>query len=162
MSEQPDLTVLFVCMGNICRSPTAQGMFEYLVEEAGLSERIDIDSAGTHAYHIGERPYKRATQAAAGRGIDLSRQRARRVEAADFARFDYLLAMDSSNLDDLLAICPQQHRDKIRLFLEFAEDLSQCEVPDPYYGGNQGFERVLDLIEMGARALLEDVQRRLA
>jgi protein-tyrosine phosphatase len=161
MSEFPRVTVLFVCMGNICRSPTAQGVFEHLLEAARLSEHIDVDSAGTHAYHIGEKPDKRATQAAAGRGIDLSRQRARRVEAADFARFDYVLAMDSSNLEDLIAICPQQHRDKIQLFLEFAEDLSQREVPDPYYGGDQGFERVLDLIEMGARALLEDARQRL-
>jgi protein-tyrosine phosphatase len=136
-------------------------VFEHLLEEARLSEHIDVDSAGTHAYHIGERPDKRATQAAAGRGIDLSRQRARRVETADFARFDYVLAMDSSNLEDLIAICPQQHRDKIQLFLELAEDLSQREVPDPYYGGDQGFERVLDLIEMGARALLEDARQRL-
>jgi len=149
-------------MGNICRSPTAQGMFEYLLEEAQLSEHIDVDSAGTHAYHIGEKPDKRATQAAAGRGIDLSRQRARCVEAADFVRFDYVLAMDSSNLDDLLAICPQAQQNKIRLFLEFAQDLSEREVPDPYYGGEQGFERVMDLIEMGARALLEDVRQRLA
>ena len=161
MSEFPRVTVLFVCMGNICRSPTAQGVFEHLLEEARLREHIDVDSAGTHAYHIGERPDKRATQAAAGRGIDLSRQRARRVETADFARFDYVLAMDSSNLEDLIAICPQQHRDKLQLFLEFAEDLSQREVPDPYYGGDQGFERVLDLIEMGARALLEDARQRL-
>ncbi|MGB5405295.1 MAG: low molecular weight protein-tyrosine-phosphatase [Thiogranum sp.] len=161
MSENQRVTVLFVCMGNICRSPTAQGVFESLLEEARLGEHIDVDSAGTHAYHIGKRPDERATQAAAGRGIDLSRQRARRVEAADFARFDYVLAMDRSNLDDLLAICPQQHQDKIKLFLEFTEDLSQREVPDPYYGGNQGFERVLDLIEMGASALLEDVRQRL-
>jgi len=161
MSEFPRVTVLFVCMGNICRSPTAQGVFEHLLEEARLREHIDVDSAGTHAYHIGERPDQRATQAAAGRGIDLSRQRARRVETADFARFDYVLAMDSSNLEDLIAICPQQHRGKIQLFLEFAEDLSQREVPDPYYGGDQGFERVLDLIEMGARALLEDTRQRL-
>jgi len=149
-------------MGNICRSPTAQGMFEYLLEEARLSQHIDVDSAGTHAYHIGEKPDKRATQAAAGRGIDLSRQRARRVEAADFVRFDYVLAMDSSNLDDLVAICPQAQQNKIQLFLDFAQDLSEREVPDPYYGGDQGFERVLDLIEMGARALLEDVRQRLA
>lgn len=149
-------------MGNICRSPTAQGMFEYLLEEARLSQHIDVDSAGTHAYHIGEKPDKRATQAAAGRGIDLSRQRARRVEAADFMRFDYVLAMDSSNLDDLVAICPQAQQNKIQLFLDFAQDLSEREVPDPYYGGDQGFERVLDLIEMGARALLEDVRQRLA
>jgi protein-tyrosine phosphatase len=137
-------------------------MFEYLLEEARLSQHIDVDSAGTHAYHIGEKPDKRATQAAAGRGIDLSRQRARRVEAADFMRFDYVLAMDSSNLDDLVAICPQAQQNKIQLFLDFAQDLSEREVPDPYYGGDQGFERVLDLIEMGARALLEDVRQRLA
>jgi protein-tyrosine phosphatase len=148
-------------MGNICRSPTAQGVFEYLVEEAGMSQRIDVDSAGTHAYHAGEKPDKRATLAAAGRGIDLSRQRARRVEPADFERFDYLLAMDNSNLEDLVEICPQHHQNKVRLFLEFAEDLYQREVPDPYYGGHQGFERVLDLIEVGASALLEDVKRRL-
>jgi protein-tyrosine phosphatase len=149
-------------MGNICRSPTAQGVFESLVEEARLSRHIDVDSAGTHAYHIGDKPDKRAMQAAAGRGIDLGRQRARRVEAADFERFDYVLAMDSSNFDDLVAICPPQHQDKIQLFLEFAEDLSRREVPDPYYGGNQGFEQVLDLIERAARALLEDVRQRLA
>ena len=148
-------------MGNICRSPTAQGVFEYLVEEASLGEQIHVDSAGTHAYHIGEKPDKRATQAAAGRGIDLTGQRARRVESADFLRFDYLLAMDSGNLQDLVSICPQQHQNKIRLFLDFAEDLTEREVPDPYYGGPQGFERVLDLIEMGAHALLNDVRRRL-
>ncbi|MEN8761866.1 MAG: low molecular weight protein-tyrosine-phosphatase [Thiogranum sp.] len=162
MNKNTNIQVLFVCMGNICRSPTAQGMFEHLLEEARLSQHIDVDSAGTHAYHIGEKPDKRATQAAAGRGIDLSRQRARRVEAADFMRFDYVLAMDSSNLDDLVAICPQAQQNKIQLFLDFAQDLSEREVPDPYYGGDQGFERVLDLIEMGARALLEDVRQRLA
>lgn len=162
MNKNANIRVLFICMGNICRSPTAQGMFEYLLEEARLSQHIDVDSAGTHAYHIGEKPDKRATQAAAGRGIDLSRQRARRVEAADFMRFDYVLAMDSSNLDDLVAICPQAQQNKIQLFLDFAQDLSEREVPDPYYGGDQGFERVLDLIEMGARALLEDVRQRLA
>ena len=161
MSEKPRLTVLFVCMGNICRSPTAQGVFEYLLEEAGMSEHIHVDSAGTHAYHIGEKPDKRATQAAAGRGIDLSRQRARRVEPADFGRFDYVLAMDRSNLEDLIDICPPEHQSKLQLFLAFADDAYQLEVPDPYYGGHQGFERVLDLIEVGASALLEDVRQRL-
>ncbi len=149
-------------MGNICRSPTAQGVFENLVEEAGLSDYIAVDSAGTHAYHIGEQPDSRATQAAAGRGIDLTRQRARRVETADFGRFDYVLAMDRGNIEDLLSLCPTEHRSKIQLFLEFAEDIHQREVPDPYYGGEQGFERVLDLIEMGARELLNEVQQRLA
>jgi len=148
-------------MGNICRSPTAQGVFEALVEQAGLAERIHIDSAGTHAYHIGEPPDKRATQAAARRGVDLTRQRARRVSADDFGTFDYVLAMDSGNLDDLMAICPDQHLEKVQLFLSFANTPSQLEVPDPYYGGTQGFERVLDLIEEGARGLLENVQQRL-
>ena len=156
-----DIKVLFVCMGNICRSPTAQGVFEYLVEEANLTERVLIDSAGTHAYHVGESPDTRAAEAAAGRGIDLSRQRARRVKSEDFSDFDYVLAMDNSNLEDLLTICPRQHQEKVRLFLEFATDLKQRDVPDPYYGGPQGFERVLDLVEEAARGLLADVQKRL-
>jgi protein-tyrosine phosphatase len=148
-------------MGNICRSPTARGIFESLVAEARLAHRVQVDSAGTHAYHLGEPPDQRATQAAARRGVDLSRQRARRVEPADFVRFDYVLAMDSSNLDDLLSICPQEHRGKVRLFLEFAGPSVQRDVPDPYYGGAQGFERVLDLVEEGARGLLEDIRRQI-
>jgi len=148
-------------MGNICRSPTAQGTFESVVEEADLNSHIEIDSAGTHAYHVGEGPDRRAIQAAAKRGIDLGGQRARRVEKADFTRFDYVLAMDSSNLDDLLSMCPKQHRDKVRLFLEFAKNLQRQDVPDPYYGGGHGFERVLDLIEAGSLGLLDDIRRRL-
>lgn len=154
--------ILFVCMGNICRSPTAQGVFESRVAATELAQRVQIDSAGTHAYHVGEQPDPRASQAAAKRGIDLSRQRARRIEAADFARFDYVLAMDSSNLDDLLSICPEQHQGKVRLFLEFVGPSVRPDVPDPYYGGPQGFERVLDLVEEGAQALIEDIRRRVA
>lgn len=148
-------------MGNICRSPTAQGMFEHLVRDAELEHRIVIDSAGTHAYHVGNAPDERATEAAFRRGIDLTVQRARRIEAADFGRFDYVLAMDRSNLEDLSAICPEPHLTKLRLFLEFAERPDVLEVPDPYYGGAQGFERVLDLVEEGARGLLEEIRRRL-
>ena len=148
-------------MGNICRSPTAQGVFESVVDEADLNRHIKIDSAGTHAYHVGEGPDRRAMQAAAKRGFELGGQRARRVEEADFTRFDYVLAMDSSNLDDLLSICPQQYRAKVRLFLEFAENPLTQDVPDPYYGGGQGFERVLDLIEAGSRGLLADIRRQL-
>lgn len=148
-------------MGNICRSPTAQGVFESLVASTELARRVQIDSAGTHAYHVGEQPDPRATQAAAKRGIDLSRQRARRVEAVDFARFDYVLAMDTSNLDDLLSICPEEHQGKVRLFLEFAGPSVRHDVPDPYYGGPQGFERVLDLVEEGARALIEDIRGKI-
>lgn len=156
-----NIKVLFVCMGNICRSPTAQGVFESLVAEARLEDYVVIDSAGTHAYHVGKQPDPRATQAASLRGIDLTNQRARRVEANDFISFDYVLAMDSSNLDDLLAICPDEHQTKVRLFLDFAEG-STTDVPDPYYGGSQGFERVLDLVEEGARGLLDELQKRMS
>ncbi|HHH43496.1 MAG TPA: low molecular weight phosphotyrosine protein phosphatase [Gammaproteobacteria bacterium] len=156
-----DISVLFVCMGNICRSPTAQGVFESVVEEADLGRRIRIDSAGTHAYHVGEPPDRRAMQAAAGRGIDLGGQRARRVEKSDFEHFDYVLAMDSSNLDDLLSVCPQPYRDRVSLFLEFADNPVRLDVPDPYYGGGKGFEEVLDLVEAGARGLLETIRQQL-
>ncbi len=147
-------------MGNICRSPTAQGVFESLVTASGLEDRIEIDSAGTHAYHVGEGPDQRATRAAAQRGIDLSSQQARRVAEDDFEQFDYILAMDSSNLDDLQALCPDQYQDRVRLLLEFAEDPAQQDVPDPYYGGSRGFERVLDLIEQGAHGLLQAIRQR--
>ena len=155
------IKVLIVCMGNICRSPTGQGVLEKLVQEAGLADRIEIDSAGTHAYHTGERPDGRATKTALKRGIDLSGQKARRVREEDFHHYDYVLAMDSNNLQDLLAICPHEHRDKVNLFLAYADDLHAQDVPDPYYGGNTGFERVLDLVEAGAQALLADIQKRL-
>jgi protein-tyrosine phosphatase len=147
-------------MGNICRSPTAQGVFESLLSEAQLADRVQVDSAGTHAYHLGKPPDARAIQAAAGRGIDLTRQRARRVEVDDFTHFDYVLAMDHDNREELLAICPPAQRDKIRLFLEFTDAPAGAEVPDPYYGGALGFERVLDLVEEGARGLLEEIRRR--
>jgi len=148
-------------MGNICRSPTAQGVFEQLVQEAGLEAQIDIDSAGTHAYHVGEPPDQRATQAAAGRGIDLTPQRARRVHLGDFEAFDYVVAMDRSNLEELREICPEPMQERIGLLLDFAETGQSSDVPDPYYGGAQGFERVLDMVEDGARGLLEAVQQRM-
>ena len=152
--------VLFVCMGNICRSPTAQGVFERLVEQTGLLQHIEIDSAGTHAYHIGHPPDPRAQAAAMRRGVDLSPQRARRVEAADFERFDYILAMDRDNIQHLEADCPPQHAHKLRLFLDFAPELHNNEVPDPYYGGPSGFEQVLDLVETGSEGLLRYLRQR--
>lgn len=154
--------VLFVCMGNICRSPTGQGVFEHLVEQAGLSDQVEVDSAGTHAYHTGEPPDKRASRTAQKRGISLDGQYARRVSADDFEQFDYVLAMDSNNLRDLLSICPDEHRHKVRLFLSYADGLSIEDVPDPYYGGTTGFERVLDMVEEGARGLLNDIRKRLS
>jgi len=145
--------VLFVCMGNICRSPTAEGVFRYKVAQANLQDHISIDSAGTHAYHVGNPPDARAQDAALKRNIDLSSQRARRVNADDFSSFDYVIAMDDSNKRDLLTICPAGFEDRIHLFLDFAEG-NETEVPDPYYGQGRGFEIVLNLVEEAADGLL--------
>ena len=154
------IRVLFVCMGNICRSPTAQGVFETLVSQASLTDHIQVDSAGTHAYHVGEPPDARAAEAALRRGVDLSPQKARRVAPVDFVEFDYVLAMDRSNYEDLSAQCEPGELSKLRLFLEFAPDLGVHEVPDPYYGGATGFERVLDMIEEAAQGLLADIRQQ--
>jgi len=150
--------VLFVCMGNICRSPTAEGVFAKLVKERGLEHSFSIDSAGTHAYHIDEAPDLRAQRAAQERGIDLSGLRARKVVYGDFEDFDFLLAMDENNYGLLMAACPETHRGKIRYLLDFAPHLNVREVPDPYYGGAYGFERVLDLVEAAAEGFLDSVQ----
>jgi protein-tyrosine phosphatase len=147
-------------MGNICRSPTAQGVFERLVVDNQLAAVIQIDSAGTHAYHIGEKPDERASAAALKRGVDLSTQKARRVGPDDFHVFDYVIAMDSSNFEDLVSSCPTEHESKLRLFMDFAADIEATEVPDPYYGGATGFERVLDLIELAAAGLLADIRQQ--
>jgi protein-tyrosine phosphatase len=146
-------------MGNICRSPTAQGVFSKLVIEDGLSHLIEIDSAGTHAYHVGEPPDSRARATAQRRGIDLSGQRARRALAEDFERFDYVLAMDEDNHRALSALCPPGFEERLRLFMDFAPHLGQREVPDPYYGGANGFEAVFDMVEESARGLLDEIKR---
>jgi protein-tyrosine phosphatase len=152
--------VLFVCMGNICRSPTAEGVFRKLVEERAPQLRIRIDSAGTHDYHVGEAPDPRAIAAAARRGIDLEALRARQVEEADFERFDLVVAMDRLNREVLLDRSPEPYRERVRLMMEFAPSLEVEDVPDPYYGGAVGFERVLDLVEEAARGLLDEVLQR--
>lgn len=154
------IRVLFVCMGNICRSPTAQGVFEALLEREGLADRIEVDSAGTHAYHVGEPPDPRAQEAARNRGVELAHQRARRVAESDFLEFHYVVAMDQSNLEDLRALCHPDYEERLHLFMSFAPDYRETDVPDPYYGGRQGFERVLDMIEQAAAGLLEDIRRR--
>ena len=154
MTDTSSTSVLFVCMGNICRSPTAEGVFRHLVEEGGLIDHIEIDSAGTHAYHINEPPDRRASAAAERRGYSLTEIRARRVVDADFERFDYVIAMDRDNVQRLVEQADVDHHDKIRLFLDFA-NAQEDEVPDPYYGGAAGFERVLDLVEDASRGLLE-------
>lgn len=146
--------VLFVCLGNICRSPTAEAVFRDLLQREGRHLRIDADSAGTHAYHVGSAPDARAIAAAARRGIDMRGLRARKITAGDFQHFDLLLAMDEQVYWQLLEVAPPEQRDRVRLFLEFAPELGQREVPDPFAGGPAGFEQVLDLIEAGARGLL--------
>ena len=154
------VSILFVCMGNICRSPTAEGVFRHQVSGAGLEEHIHIDSAGTHAYHVGEPPDQRARAEADRRGISLADIQARRVHPEDFERFSYIIAMDQDNLAILEEQSEGAHRDKLRLFLEFSSG-PEREVPDPYYGGATGFERVLDLVEDASRGLLEELRGKL-
>ncbi len=151
--------VLFVCLGNICRSPTALAVFRQLLSVHPARARIEADSAGTHAYHAGSAPDRRSVVAARARGIEMSGLRARRVTPADFERFDLLLAMDEDNYEHLIGIAPPALRDRVRLLLEFAPELGRREVPDPYYGGPGGFEEVLDLVEAAARGLLAALDR---
>jgi protein-tyrosine phosphatase len=155
------IKVLFVCLGNICRSPSAEGVFRKLVEEQGLLDQVEIDSAGTHAYHIGSPPDERAQEAASRRGINMSSLRGRRVDEGDFYVFDYVLAMDQSNEYHLREMAPAEEVHKIKLFLDYAPQRSESEVPDPYYGGHSGFENVLDLIEDASEGLLADIKSRL-
>ena len=151
--------VLFVCMGNICRSPTAEAVVrEFARREARFA--LEVDSAGTHGYHAGDPPDERSIEAARRRGFDLSKLRARVVESADFERFDLVLAMDTVVLDRLRGIAPDRHAGRLKLFLDFAPALGARDVPDPYYGGVAGFEEVLDLVEEGARGLLAALATR--
>ena len=149
--------VLFVCLGNICRSPTGEGLFQDLVDRKNLKQKITVDSAGTAAYHIGEPPDPRSQAAASRRGIDLSNQRARRVEVKDFEKFDYLLAMDAANKDSLMRLCPPGCEHKVHLMMDFGEGTKGQDVPDPYYVGGEGFEVVLDLIENASNGLLKEI-----
>ena len=149
--------VLFVCMGNICRSPAAEVVVRSMAQQAGLSSFLEVDSAGTHAYHEGESPDPRVRTAAARRSYDLSGLRARRLVDSDFIRFDRILAMDRQNLAIMNRLCPPESQAKLGLFLDFADAVSEEEIPDPYYGGAAGFERVLDLCELAAKGLIETV-----
>ncbi len=151
--------VLFVCMGNICRSPTAEGVFRKTAERAGVAAHLLVDSAGTHGFHAGHAPDRRATQAALRRGYDIGRLRAREVAAADFARFSWILAMDEENLRGLEALRPADYDGHLGLFLDFAPETGVREVPDPYYGPPEGFERVLDLIEAASAGLLDRMRQ---
>ena len=152
------VSVLFVCLGNICRSPTAHGVFEQLVADHQLGHSIRTDSAGTAAWHIGKQPDSRSIAAAANRGYDLTPLRARQVTVSDFEHFDYILAMDQSNLTDLQRLCPPDYSGELALFLTYG-DSDTLAVPDPYYGDGDGFESVLDLVEQASEGLLSHIQR---
>ena len=155
-----NIKVLFICMGNICRSPTAEAVFRHYAENAGLDGRILIDSAGTHDYHVGDAPDLRAQRAAQQRGYDMGDLRGRQVEEGDFRRFDYVLAMDRTNLAILQRLAPPASNARVQLFLEYARHHAEREVPDPYYGGADGFERVLDMVEDAAEGLLQHIRQR--
>jgi protein-tyrosine phosphatase len=160
MSASPTIKVLFVCMGNICRSPTAHGVFRKLVQDEGLTDRIEIDSAGTHGYHVDEPPDHRAILTATRRGVGLEDLRARRAEPEDFLYYDYILAMDQENFISLSAICPRGMERKLMMLMDFAPQLRTREVPDPYYGGPTGFEQVFDMVEVAGKGLLAHIRRR--
>jgi protein-tyrosine phosphatase len=159
--REPDYSVLFVCMGNICRSPTVEGVFRERVAAELPEWLIEIDSAGTHAYHVGQPPDPRAQRAAERRGVDLSDLRARRIAEDDFSTFDLVLAMDPLNVAVMEDVCPPEHRSRIRLLMEFAPELEREDVPDPYYGGSVGFEYVLDLAEEATTGLITHVKAEL-
>ncbi len=149
------IKILFVCTGNICRSPTAEGVFNKVIADLNAADRFLVDSAGTHAYHVNEPPDPRAQSTAKKRGVDLSTIRARKVTQEDFAYFDHILAMDNDHYQLLLAASPQAHHYKIALFLDYALKRSEQDVPDPYFGGQRGFDHVFDLIEDAARGLYQ-------
>jgi protein-tyrosine phosphatase len=153
------IKVLFVCMGNICRSPTAEGVFTKIIASKNLADRFTVDSAGTHAYHVGKPPDARAQKAALKRGVELQHLRARKVHGSDFEYFDYVLAMDDDNYSILFYECPDEHRAKVKYFLDYAPHLGVREVPDPYYGEKLGFERVLDMVQEASLGFLESLQK---
>jgi len=152
--------VLFVCLGNICRSPTAEGFFRELVRQEGLDHCIETDSAGTHGYHVGRAPDSRAQQAALKRGIDIKDLRGRQVSVTDFDYYDWIIAMDDGNLANLRAESQKRHLPKIHRLLDFATEQPVREVPDPYYGGDEGFEHVMDLVELGTQGLLQAIRKK--
>ena len=153
------IKVLFVCMGNICRSPTAHGVFQTLVDKHGLGDRILVDSAGTHSYHIGSTPDPRSQHTARSRGVDLSRLRARQFQSKDFLDFDYLIAMDRSNFTQMAAIKPDEARARLDLMLDYSNRYDQKEVPDPYFG-DDGFELVFDMVDEASEGLLRHIREQ--
>lgn len=155
------IKVLFVCMGNICRSPTAEGVFRHCLRQHHLEDRVQVDSAGTHGYHAGEPPDQRTQRAAFERGYDLSDLRARKVAPDDLEYFDLILAMDRPNLDALRSLCPPERQHRIKLFMGYARNFEEDEIPDPYYGLGHGFDLMLDMVEDASLGLVESLKREL-
>ena len=158
LNPPPMTKLLLVCMGNICRSPMAQVVTLHMAEQAGLARRVQVDSAGTHASDRKEPTDPRVKTVLSGRGYAIGKRRSHQVIERDFSRYDLILAMDQANLNELRRLCPADHTHKLRLFLEFAQGVGVCDVPDPYYGSIEAFERVLDLCEAGARGLIDRLQ----
>ena len=161
LRSDPRTKLLMVCMGNICRSPMAQVVTLHLADKAGLGRDLQVDSAGTHAVKGSLPADPRARSALSGRGYQPGKCRSRQVKDGDFVRYDLILAMDQENMNDLRRLCPSEHTHKLRMFMEYAQDVDQLEMPDPYYGNLQGFERVLDLCESGASGLIAHCQAEL-
>ncbi len=159
MNDINQIKVLFVCMGNICRSPTAHGVFQALVDEQGLSDRILVDSAGTHSYHIGSAPDPRSQDTAQSRGVNLAGLRARQFQSQDFLEFDFLIAMDQSNLANMASIKPDKPRARLDLMLDYSKQHQHSEVPDPYYG-EAGFDRVFDMVSEASQGLLQHIRQQ--
>lgn len=153
------VSVLFVCLGNICRSPTAHAVFRKLVEDEGLASEIEIDSAGTAAYHVGKHPDTRSMEVARQRGIEMMDLRARKVDFGDFYQYDYVLAMDDENYYNLKEMALPEHHEKIQMFLDYSAEFDETEVPDPYYGGQQGFNHVFDLVTSASNGLLQHIKQ---
>ena len=153
--------VLLVCMGNICRSPTAEGVLRCFIKNNNLGDKVEVDSAGTHGYHVGEAPDSRTQRAAAVRGYNLSQLRARKVARQDLDYFDLILAMDKSNLDNLRRLATPEQQERIKLFMDYARSFDDDEVPDPYYGLGHGFDLVLDMVEDASLGLIEEIKKKL-
>lgn len=153
--------VLLVCMGNICRSPTAEGVLRQYIKNNGLGDKVEVDSAGTHGYHVGEAPDSRTQRAASARGYNLTQLRARKVARQDLDYFDLILAMDKSNLDNLWRMATPEQKERIKLFMDYAKNFDDDEVPDPYYGLGHGFDLVLDMVEDAAQGLIEEIKQKL-
>lgn len=153
--------VLLVCMGNICRSPTAEGVLRYFIKINKLGDKVEVDSAATHGYHVGEAPDSRTQRAAAVRGYNLSQLRARKVARQDLDYFDLILAMDKSNLDNLRRMATPEQQERMHLFMDYARNFDDDEVPDPYYGLGHGFDLVLDMVEDASLGLLEEIKKKL-